>query len=461
MKPEYIYSCQECGAQYHKWVGRCYECGKWGSLCQERVGAAAPGIVSASSHGASRVEGVAFSDLSSPNANVIRVQSGLAEFDNVCGGGIVNGTSILIGGSPGIGKSTMLLQVLAGLAQQGKKCVYFSGEESVAQICIRAQRLGLSQADIKLASETSLEKIMASLDGSEDYIVIDSVQTLSSDSVESFAGSVSQVKVCSNSLIHHAKHNGLTIFLVGHINKDGALAGPKILEHMVDTVLYFEEESANTYRILRSIKNRYGPCDEIAIFSMHSNGLEGVHNPSALFVSNREQPIAGCVVFAGIHGNRPLMVEIQALVSKSYSQSPRRTVVGWDINRLFMLLAVLENKARMTFYDRDVYLSVTGGLKISEPAADLAVAAALISARNNSTLPATACMFGEIGLTGEVRKAARDIDRMREAQKLGFNTVYARDISSDSAPHNNAGSALDAHDIRSVFELAQLLSGNE
>lgn len=446
MKAESIFSCQYCGAQYHKWCGRCFECGKWGTLQEE-----GPSKKNASSSDSSAVSPVTFSTLQRNEEHVCRDKSGSQEFDRICGGGIVRGTSILIGGNPGIGKSTMLLQILSGLAAQGKDCVYFSGEESVEQICIRAQRLDLTQANIKLASETCLEKILASLTGEEDFVVIDSVQTLSSINIDSFAGSMNQVKACTNALIHHSKTHNTTMFLIGHVNKEGSLAGPKILEHMVDTVLYFEEEASNAYRILRANKNRYGACDEIAIFQMENNGLTSIENSSALFMSKHAQELPGCVIFAGIQGNRPMMLEIQSLVSKSYTQTPRRTVVGWDINRLFMLLAVLENKAGTTFYDRDVYLSITGGIRVNDPAADLAVAASLLSARSNVTIAANTCMFGEIGLTGEVRTTYRENERLKEAQKLGLESVYA----NISNPNKSPLQALKIHNISSVQALAQ------
>lgn len=448
MKTESIFSCQACGAQYHKWCGRCFECGKWGTLQEESTS-----LKDSSASADSDVSPVTFSTLQHNEEHVCRETSGSPEFDRICGGGIVRGTSILIGGNPGIGKSTMLLQILSGLASRGKDCVYFSGEESVEQICIRAQRLGLAQANIKLASETCLEKILASLTGQEDFVVIDSVQTLSSVNIESFSGSVNQIKACTNSLIHHSKKHNTTIFLIGHVNKEGSLAGPKFLEHMVDTVLYFEEEASNAYRILRANKNRYGPCDEIAIFRMQGGGLESVENSSSLFMSKHTQALPGCVVFAGIQGNRPMMLEIQSLVSKSYTQTPRRTVVGWDINRLFMLLAVLENKAGTTFYDRDVYLSITGGIRVNEPAADLAVAASLLSARNNTTIATNTCMFGEIGLIGEVRPTHRESDRIKEAQKLGFENIYA----NIDEQHKSALKSIKIHNISSIQALAQCL----
>jgi DNA repair protein RadA/Sms len=342
---------------------------------------------------------------------------------------------VLVGGDPGIGKSTLLLQISVALSQD-YQCVYISGEESTEQVCMRAARLSAGDSGVLLACETDVDVILNSLGDDVDFLVVDSIQTLQSFSVESIPGSVSQVRACACKLINFAKTTGTTVFLIGHVTKDGAIAGPKILEHMVDTVIYFEGERGSSYRILRAVKNRYGPCDELGIFEMRSQGLTGVANPSALFLTQRHKDVPGSVVFSGIEGTRPILVEVQALVSKSYFASPRRTVVGWDINRLFTILAVIESKCKILFSDRDVYLSIAGGLKISEPACDLAAAISLLSARSGKIVSAETCAFGEIGLTGEIRSVSRCPERLREAEKLGFKKIvlpasgnFSRDVA--------------------------------
>jgi DNA repair protein RadA/Sms len=365
---------------------------------------------------------------------VDRKLSDIAEFDRVLGGGAVPGSVVLIGGDPGIGKSTLLLQVLYALSQD-HNCIYISGEESVEQICLRAARLGAGDSEIRLACETDVGLIIGSLDTDIDFLVVDSIQTLNSALVESTPGTVAQVRACAYELINFAKTTGTTVFLVGHVTKDGIIAGPKVLEHMVDTVLYFEGERGNSYRILRAVKNRYGPCDELGIFDMQQKGLVSVNNPSVAFLTQRDETIPGTAVFPGMEGTRPILMEVQALISKSYFTSPRRTVVGWDINRLFTILAVLESKCKISFSDRDVYLSIAGGLKVSEPAGDLAVAVSLLSARNGNVIDNDVCVFGEIGLTGEVRSVSRCAERLREAEKLGFKSVILPFSNKSAGEH--------------------------
>jgi DNA repair protein RadA/Sms len=447
MAKESLFYCTECGARYPKWLGRCEDCGQWNSIVEDvRTG----GSTSSSN------KKVDFKDLACPSEKIDRKLSDIAEFDRVLGGGAVAGSVVLIGGDPGIGKSTLLLQVLASFAQD-YKCVYISGEESVEQICLRASRLGVANSTVKLACETDVSAILSSLGSDVDFLVIDSIQTLQSFLVDSIPGTVTQVRSCAYELINYAKTTGTTVFLVGHITKDGIIAGPKVLEHMVDTVLYFEGERGNFYRILRAVKNRYGPCDELGIFEMQQCGLVGVTNPSALFLTQRDQDVPGTTVFSGIDGSRPILVEVQALVSKSYFASPRRTVVGWDINRLFTILAVLETKCKISFSDMDVYLSVAGGLKISEPAGDLAVALSLLSAKNKNIIENGTCVFGEIGLTGEIRSVSRCQERIKEAQKLGFKTIIG--------PYANKFSKNDCSDIelitvRTLWEVINLANIN-
>lgn len=427
-KLQNIFSCQECGAQYPKWVGRCQECGQWGSVLQE--------CQQNNVHQFDKSENfepMTFLSLDQC-VNVDRVMTGISEFDNLCGGGIVRGSIILIGGDPGIGKSTLLLQIVGALSKISNT-VYVSGEEAAEQISIRATRLGLEKSNVKLGCQTNLESILGSISKDDNFVVIDSIQTLFSSLIESVPGTVSQVRGCTHKLIEFAKKNGITIFLVGHVTKEGAIAGPKVLEHMVDTVLYFEGDRGHSYRILRAVKNRFGPCDEVAIFEMTKDGLKEVSNPSSLFLTQRNGEVAGTVAFAGIEGTRPLFVEIQSLVSKTYFPAPRRTVVGWDINRLFMILAVLESKCNISFANKDVYLSIAGGIKISEPAVDLAVAIALLSSRYSIAIDTEICAFGEIGLSGEVRCVVKPKERIREAQRLGFSKIMApfQELEKDGA----------------------------
>lgn len=412
-KNESKYICSACGASYRKWLGKCEECGQWNTVSE----CEAVGIVS----GRSAVE---LSSLSEFKANETRGCCGIQEFDRVCGGGIVKGSVILIGGEPGIGKSTLLLQVLSNLSQE-YNCIYLSGEESKEQICLRAARLGVSHSGIRLACENDIDAVLNTIGKKIDFLVVDSVQTLHSETSESLPGSITQVRTCAAKLINYAKETGAAIFLVGHVTKDGMIAGPKILEHMVDTVLYFEGERGNTYRILRAIKNRYGSCGEVGIFEMRESGLSSVDNPSKMFIGSHNNVLPGNVVFAGIEGSRPILVEVQALVTKSYFPAPRRTVVGCDINRLLTIIAVLEARCNISFADRDIYLNVVGGLKISEPAGDLAIAVSLISARFNVSVPSGTCVFGEIGLTGEIRSVSKISERVNEARKLQFSTIIS------------------------------------
>lgn len=427
-KNEKSFYCNECGARYPKWLGRCEDCGQWNSIMEDVI---------INGKALSNVTNIEFTGLSLPQYKVDRKLSDIGEFDRVLGGGAVPGSVILIGGDPGIGKSTLLLQALSALSQE-YDCVYISGEESAEQICLRASRLGADGSNVKLACETNVDAIIKSLKDGVDFLVIDSIQTLQSSTVDSIPGTVTQVRSCAYELINFAKTTGTTVFLVGHVTKDGAIAGPKVLEHMVDTVLYFEGERGNAYRILRSVKNRYGPCDELGIFEMRQHGLMSVANPSVLFLTQRDSEVPGTTVFSGIEGTRPILVEVQALVSKSYFVSPRRTVVGWDINRLFTILAVIESKCKITFSDRDVYLSIAGGLKISEPAGDLAVAMSLLSAKSGNIIENNTCVFGEIGLTGEIRSVSRCAERIKEAEKLGFKNIilpcankFAKETSND------------------------------
>ena len=349
----------------------------------------------------------------------------MAELDRVLGGGLVGASAILVGGDPGIGKSTLLLQAVAAFAAEGLKVVYVSGEEATAQVRMRAARLGLAQSPVMLAAETNLRDILTTLEEAKPHlVVIDSIQTLWADHVESAPGSVSQVRAVAHELTSFAKRRGPAVIMVGHVTKDGQIAGPRVVEHMVDTVLYFEGERAHQFRILRSVKNRFGPADEIGVFEMTGAGLAEVANPSALFLGERGEAASGSVVFAGIEGTRPLLVEFQALVASSPLGTPRRQVVGWDSARLSMILAVLEARCGIGFAGMDVFLNVAGGLRIAEPAADLAAAAALLSSLTGVALPADSVLFGEISLSGAIRPVPQGDARLKEAEKLGFATAY-------------------------------------
>ena len=418
------YVCQNCGATFAKWAGKCESCGEWNTLAEEDIPTTDQPHMT-SGKGGRKIE---FYDLQGAPELIFRLKSQIGELDRVCGGGLVPGSVILVGGDPGIGKSTLLLQAVAHLsntvnkAGSPTKCVYISGEESVDQVRLRALRLGLSQSSVNLASATNIRDIVATLDSGliPDVVIIDSIQTMYSDTLDSAPGTVGQVRACGNELIRLAKRLNFTLFLVGHVTKEGTLAGPRVLEHMVDTVLYFEGDRGHHFRILRSVKNRFGATDEIGVFEMTEQGLNEVKNPSALFLAERRGNVAGSCVFAGIEGSRPLLVEIQALVAPMSGTSPRRAVVGWDSNRLAMILAVLEARCGIIFGAKDVYLNVAGGLKLTEPACDMAVAMSLVSALTQHPVPADMVVFGEVGLSGEIRAVPQPDLRLKEAEKLGF-----------------------------------------
>ncbi len=413
--------CNECGATSRKWSGRCDGCGAWNSITEEAPLSAGP---ASKSLGNKRGAAIELSDLAAQEDPPPRTVSGISELDRVLGGGLVPSSAILVGGDPGIGKSTLLLQAAAAFAGRGLKTIYVSGEEASAQIRMRAARLGVTQAPVQLATATNLRDILTTLEAEKPKLaIIDSIQTMWADNVESAPGSVSQVRAAAHELTTFAKRKGMSVVLVGHVTKDGQIAGPRVVEHMVDTVLYFEGERGHQFRILRAVKNRFGPADEIGVFEMTGRGLAEVTNPSALFLSGREDPAPGSVVFAGIEGTRPVLVELQALVAPSPHSQARRSVLGWDAGRLAMILAVLEARCGIPFTGLDVYLNVAGGLKISEPAADLAVAAALLSAREDAALPKDTVVFGEISLSGALRPVSQTQNRLKEAAKLGFNAA--------------------------------------
>ena len=402
MKKTTHFVCQNCGATYGRWAGQCTACGQWNTIQEEAI--ATPDSPTATQGTGGRT--IQFSDLRSSPETLFRLKSDIGELDRVAGGGLVPGSVILVGGDPGIGKSTLLLQAVSALAKKVNKAgspvktAYISGEESVDQVRLRAMRLGLADAAVDLASETRMRDIVETLDteNAPDIVVIDSIQTMYSDMIDSAPGTVGQVRACGHELIRLAKKRGFVLFLVGHVTKEGTLAGPRVLEHMVDTVLYFEGDRGHHFRILRSVKNRFGATDEIGVFEMTEQGLAEVPNPSALFLADRQGNVSGSCVFAGIEGSRPVLVEIQALVAPMSGTSPRRAVVGWDAGRLAMILAVLEARCGIIFGAKDVYLNIAGGLKLTEPACDMAVAMALVSALTQKPVPADMAVFGEVGL---------------------------------------------------------------
>jgi DNA repair protein RadA/Sms len=416
-------------------------------------------------------QGLSFQALDGVESAPPRLATGIGEFDRVCGGGLVEASAILVGGDPGIGKSTLLLQAVAGAAMRGIKSVYVSGEEAIAQIQDRAKRMGLEKAPVQLAAETRLETILDGLKHEKPRLaIIDSIQTVWTDTLTAAPGTVAQVRACAHELVRFAKKAGTVIVLVGHVTKDGQIAGPRVVEHLVDAVLQFEGERGHHFRILRGLKNRFGPTDEIGVFEMGDAGLREVTNPSQLFLDNRGRSRPGSVVFAGIEGTRPVLVEIQALAAPTAFGAPRRAVVGWDATRLAMILAVLETRCGIAFGGRDVYLNVAGGLKISEPAADLAVAAALISALFDIALPEECVVFGEIALSGDVRPVSRAEARLKEALKLGFNAAYLPRAASTglsaSKPSQNARlvsgqSGMTHHVISTAADLVASITGQD
>jgi len=422
-KRDVTFVCQNCGAVTTRWQGKCDSCGEWNTIVEE---SGASDIGAGPGRPARKGRLFALEPLAGKTQEAPRLASGIAELDRVTGGGFVRGSVLLVGGDPGIGKSTLLIQAAAALARSGHRAVYISGEEAVAQVRLRADRLGLASAPVELAAETSVEDIVATLSAGKTprLVVIDSIQTMWTSTVESAPGTVTQVRNATQVLIRFAKKSGAAIILVGHVTKDGQIAGPRVVEHMVDAVLSFEGEGAHLFRILRAIKNRFGPTDEIGVFEMTGAGLREVANPSELFLSERDLGAPGTAVFAGIEGSRPLLVEIQALVAPTTLGTPRRAVVGWDQSRLSMVLAVLESHCGVKLSGYDVYLNVAGGLRIQEPAADLAAAAALVSSLTNAPLPAEAVFFGEVSLSGMVRPVPQTAARLKEAQKLGFSRAF-------------------------------------
>ncbi len=453
------FACQECGAVFPKWAGRCEACGAWNSLVEESPRSGPPKSLGGGG-GARGGQALDFVALHGESGRTARYQTGIAELDRVCGGGLVPGSAILVGGDPGIGKSTLLLQAAAAVAAGGGSAAYITGEEAIDQIRLRAKRLGVADAPVRLAVATSVRDIAAALDIANPPLlaVIDSIQTMYLDTLDSAPGTVSQVRGAAQELIGLAKRRGFVLVLVGHVTKEGMIAGPRVLEHMVDTVLYFEGERGHQFRILRAVKNRFGATDEIGVFEMSDRGLVEVPNPSAMFLAERadvehgETAVTGAAVFAGIEGTRPVLVEIQALVAPSLLGTPRRAVVGWDATRLAMIIAVLDARCGLSVGANDIYLNVAGGLRIGEPAADLAVAAALISAMVESPVPADTVVFGEIGLSGRVRPVSHSDARLKEAAKLGFSEAWL-----PARPRARAGRSSDGIATVPIGYLSELV----
>jgi DNA repair protein RadA/Sms len=448
-RPQYV--CANCGAVSSRWQGRCDACGEWNTLTQEAADAAPVALRTV------RGNPVELVPLSGETAAMPRTLSGIGELDRVLGGGFVRGSAVLVGGDPGIGKSTILIQAAAALALAGRRVVYVSGEEAVDQIRLRAARLGLSGAPVALAAETRVEDILATLQAGPpvDLVIIDSIQTLWTDLVESAPGTVTQVRTSSQALIRYAKAGGAAVVLVGHVTKEGQIAGPRVVEHMVDAVLMFEGETGGHFRILRAIKNRFGPASEIGVFEMSDAGLKEVRNPSLLFIGDRGRTSPGSAVFAGIEGTRPLLVEVQALVSESTLGTPRRAVVGWDPSRLAMILAVLEARCGMRFGSYDVYLNVAGGLRLAEPAADLAVAAALVSSRAGVATPSESVYFGEVSLSGAVRPVAQTSTRLNEAERLGFSSAVV-----PAGSREGVGSTLSLNEVTTLADVVATIAAD-
>jgi len=447
--------CQTCGAKRPRWAGKCDVCGAWNCITEETPREAAPKGL-----GKGKGRALNFVDLASAQGGVARYLSGITELDRVTGGGLVTGSSILLAGDPGIGKSTLLLQAAGALAANGVRADYISGEEGIEQIRLRAARLGLTQAPVRLATATSVRDILTSLESGKpaDVIIVDSIQTMYLDTLDSAPGTVSQVRGAAQELIRHAKLSGSVLLLVGHVTKEGQIAGPRVLEHMVDAVLYFEGERSHQFRIVRAVKNRFGPTDEIGVFEMTSAGLAEVPNPSTLFLNPERGPLPGAAVFAGIEGTRPVLVEIQALVAPGPPGSPRRTVVGWDSGRLAMVLAVLEARAGLSLGSSDVFLNVAGGLRIGEPAADLAVAAAIVSSYSKRPVPEGTVVFGEIGLSGEVRPVSQHAARLKEAAKLGFSLAIAPKAGDGKKRYEATSAKISLSGIARIDELVDLLA---
>ncbi len=445
-----VYECQNCGFQSPKWLGRCPDCGRWDSLVEEAV---------APQTGAARDGDAGPARAPSPMHEVTadtdsRLRSGIEEFDRVLGGGLVDGSAVLIGGDPGIGKSTLLLQAVAALSHDGPPCLYVSGEESEQQVKMRGRRISLASSSLLVLSETSLERILEQVRIVKPAVlVVDSIQTVHTSAIPSAPGSIGQVRECSAALISMAKKSGVATFLVGHVTKDGAIAGPRVLEHMVDTVLYFEGERGHSFRILRAVKNRFGSTNEIGVFEMQEAGLREVPNPSQIFLSERPLGGSGSVVVPSMEGTRPILVEIQSLVTRSYLNLPRRTCIGVDANRLALILAILEKRKGMNFFDKDVFINVAGGVTVSEPAVDLGLAVGVASSALDRPVDPHMIFVGEVGLAGEIRTVTRAEERVAEAGKLGFRRCVLPQGNRRQLPHVEQPELLGVASLEECWEI--------
>lgn len=447
--------CQNCGTIHTRWAGKCDGCGEWNTIIEDDP---MGGIGSGPGKVPKKGRAVTLTTLSGETEEAPRIYTRIGELDRATGGGFVRGSAVLVGGDPGIGKSTLLMQAAAALSREGQRVIYVSGEEAVAQVRLRAQRLGAANTDVLLAAETNVEDILATLaEGKRpDLVIIDSIQTLWSDTADSAPGTVTQVRTGVQAMIRFAKQTGAAMVLVGHVTKEGQIAGPRVVEHMVDAVLYFEGDRGHHYRILRTVKNRFGPTDEIGVFEMSDKGLREVSNPSELFLGERNDKAPGAAVFAGMEGTRPVLVEVQALVAPTSLGTARRAIVGWDSARLSMILAVLEAHCGVRLGQHDVYLNVAGGYRISEPAADLAVAAALVSSLANTPLPAECVYFGEVSLSGAVRPVSQTAQRLKEAEKLGFSNA----VLPASSAEMPKGSKSRWNEIDGLPDLVVMIAGS-
>ncbi|MDO9372585.1 MAG: DNA repair protein RadA [Gammaproteobacteria bacterium] len=450
-KDKLLYTCNQCGAQAPKWAGQCGDCGAWNSLEETLVSGASPRTARFADYAPAVVQSM--QDVAA--GAEVRQSSGLAELDRVLGGGVVEGSVILIGGDPGIGKSTLLLQCMAALSAR-QPVLYVTGEESVQQVSMRAQRLGLSVAALRLLTETQVERIIVCAERERPRVlVIDSIQTVYTEALQSAPGAVAQVRESAAQLVRYAKHTGTALFLVGHVTKEGTLAGPRVLEHMVDTVLYFEGDGASSYRVIRAVKNRFGAVNEIGMFAMTEKGLREVSNPSAIFLSRHAEPVPGSVIMVTREGSRPLLVEVQVLVDESHASNPRRVTLGLDQNRLAMLLAVLHRHGGVAMYDQDVFVNVVGGVRVTETGADLAVVLAALSSLRSRPLPRDLVVFGELGLAGEVRPVQSGEARLREAVKHGFKQAI---IPAANVPKGGL-KGMEIHAVQRLSEALDVLRG--
>ncbi|MBQ9779932.1 MAG: DNA repair protein RadA [Clostridia bacterium] len=454
--PKTIFVCTECGAQSPKWMGKCPHCGKWNTMAEEIVQAEpekSPARRPSMGSSLSESKATAYQKLTTPS--YMRSESGLGELDRVLGGGLVLGSVVLLSGEPGIGKSTLLMQISDALGQD-RKVLYVSGEESGGQLKLRAERLGVTGEHLYILTETNLEKILSEADEIKpDVMILDSIQTIYSDRINSAPGSITQVRECALTFINKAKAEGISMLLVGHVNKEGGIAGPKVLEHMVDAVLYFEGERQQAYRIIRAVKNRYGSTNEIGVFEMTDRGLDEVANPSEMLLSGRPKNVSGNCALCSMEGTRPLIAEVQALVTPTVFPSPRRTSNGVDYNRVYLILAVLEKRLGLKFYQNDVYLNVVGGLSIGEPAADLAIAAAMISSLTDRIVPDDLLVIGELGLAGEIRAVSNLEQRVREAARLGFTRAIVPFRNTEKRPLKVEGMKIIP--VRGVYEVLKEL----